>query len=179
MQLSVLGPCHRVERYGQTNPQAALVEAADASFDGRQLGTLPVKSTGAANLATDSRRLKIGQSGVLAVSPRLHGRTTEFGHEFAVRRVTAFDISYRSGHCALRSYRDHHLAGRCYRHCRPGAGDRKQPGLRVAERASLFVRNMKLSGDRLGLEWPGRIDFSADGLRFRAFPGGDGARGGI
>lgn len=33
-----------------------------------------------------------------------------------------------------------------------------------------FAANMRIAGDRLGLEWPGRVDFSADGLRFRAFP---------
>jgi hypothetical protein len=33
-----------------------------------------------------------------------------------------------------------------------------------------FVRNMRVADDRLGLEWPNRVDFSADGLRFRAFP---------
>jgi hypothetical protein len=29
---------------------------------------------------------------------------------------------------------------------------------------------MRVADDRLGLEWPNRVDFSADGLRFRAFP---------
>jgi hypothetical protein len=33
-----------------------------------------------------------------------------------------------------------------------------------------FVQNMRVAEDRLGLEWPNRVDFSADGLRFRAFP---------
>jgi hypothetical protein len=33
-----------------------------------------------------------------------------------------------------------------------------------------FMRNMRIADDRLGLEWPNRVDFSADGLRFRAFP---------
>jgi hypothetical protein len=33
-----------------------------------------------------------------------------------------------------------------------------------------FVATMTVAPDRLGLEWPNRIDFSADGLRFRAFP---------
>jgi hypothetical protein len=33
-----------------------------------------------------------------------------------------------------------------------------------------FVENMCVAADRLGLEWPNRVDFSADGLRFRAFP---------
>ena len=33
-----------------------------------------------------------------------------------------------------------------------------------------FVANMRVAEDRLGLEWPNRVDFSADGLRFRAFP---------
>lgn len=33
-----------------------------------------------------------------------------------------------------------------------------------------FAGKMRIAMDRLGLEWPGRVDFSADGLRFRAFP---------
>lgn len=33
-----------------------------------------------------------------------------------------------------------------------------------------FVDRMRVADDRLGLEWPDRVDFSADGLRFRAFP---------
>ena len=33
-----------------------------------------------------------------------------------------------------------------------------------------FVAKMRVAVDRLGLEWPNRVDFSADGLRFRAFP---------
>jgi len=33
-----------------------------------------------------------------------------------------------------------------------------------------FVGHMRVADDRLGLEWPNRVDFSADGLRFRAFP---------
>jgi hypothetical protein len=33
-----------------------------------------------------------------------------------------------------------------------------------------FAANMRVAPDRLGLEWPNNIDFSADGLRFRAFP---------
>lgn len=33
-----------------------------------------------------------------------------------------------------------------------------------------FVGNMRIAADRLGIEWPNRVDFSADGLRFRAFP---------
>jgi hypothetical protein len=33
-----------------------------------------------------------------------------------------------------------------------------------------FVEHMRVADDRLGLEWPNRVDFSADGLRFRAFP---------
>jgi hypothetical protein len=33
-----------------------------------------------------------------------------------------------------------------------------------------FAREMRIATDRLGLEWPNRVDFSADGLRFRAFP---------
>lgn len=36
--------------------------------------------------------------------------------------------------------------------------------------AAYFVANMRVATDRLGLEWPNRVDFSADGLRFRAFP---------
>jgi hypothetical protein len=33
-----------------------------------------------------------------------------------------------------------------------------------------FVEQMRVADDRLGLEWANRVDFSADGLRFRAFP---------
>lgn len=33
-----------------------------------------------------------------------------------------------------------------------------------------FAANMHVADDRLGIEWPNRVDFSADGLRFRAFP---------
>ena len=33
-----------------------------------------------------------------------------------------------------------------------------------------FAERMRIAADRLGLEWPHRVDFSADGLRFRAFP---------
>jgi hypothetical protein len=33
-----------------------------------------------------------------------------------------------------------------------------------------FAANMRIADDRLGIEWPNRVDFSADGLRFRAFP---------
>jgi hypothetical protein len=36
--------------------------------------------------------------------------------------------------------------------------------------AGYFVEKMRIATDRLGLEWPNRVDFSADGLRFRAFP---------
>lgn len=36
--------------------------------------------------------------------------------------------------------------------------------------AMYFVEKMRIAADRLGLEWPNRVDFSADGLRFRAFP---------
>jgi hypothetical protein len=36
--------------------------------------------------------------------------------------------------------------------------------------AAYFVATMRIATDRLGLEWPNRVDFSADGLRFRAFP---------
>ena len=36
--------------------------------------------------------------------------------------------------------------------------------------AAYFVGRMRIASDRLGLEWPNRVDFSADGLRFRAFP---------
>ena len=34
-----------------------------------------------------------------------------------------------------------------------------------------FAGRMRVADDRLGLEWPNGVDFSADGLRFRAFPG--------
>ncbi len=33
-----------------------------------------------------------------------------------------------------------------------------------------FREQMRIAPDRLGLEWPNRVDLSADGLRFRAFP---------
>jgi hypothetical protein len=33
-----------------------------------------------------------------------------------------------------------------------------------------FIKHMEIAEDRLGLEWPNRVDFSADGLRFMAFP---------
>lgn len=33
-----------------------------------------------------------------------------------------------------------------------------------------FVRQMCVADNRLGLEWPNRVDFSADGLRSMAFP---------
>lgn len=33
-----------------------------------------------------------------------------------------------------------------------------------------FVEKMRVADDKLGIEWPNRVDFSADGLRFRAFP---------
>ena len=33
-----------------------------------------------------------------------------------------------------------------------------------------FVNHMRVADDRLGLEWPNRVDFSADGLRFMVFP---------
>lgn len=33
-----------------------------------------------------------------------------------------------------------------------------------------FTRHMRVADDRLGLEWPDQVDFSADGLRFMAFP---------
>ena len=36
--------------------------------------------------------------------------------------------------------------------------------------ARFFVGQMRIAPDRLGLEWPNQVDFSADGLRFRAFP---------
>src|SRR5208283_5554517 len=36
--------------------------------------------------------------------------------------------------------------------------------------ATYFVERMRIATDRLGLEWPNRVDFSADGLRFRANP---------
>jgi hypothetical protein len=35
--------------------------------------------------------------------------------------------------------------------------------------ATWFVEHMRIAPDHLGLNWPGRVDFSADGLRFRAF----------
>jgi hypothetical protein len=35
---------------------------------------------------------------------------------------------------------------------------------------SFFVGQMRVANDRLGLEWPDGVDFSADGLRFMAFP---------
>ena len=33
-----------------------------------------------------------------------------------------------------------------------------------------FVAQMRIAEDRLGIEWPNGVDFSADGLRFMAFP---------
>jgi hypothetical protein len=36
--------------------------------------------------------------------------------------------------------------------------------------ATYFVAKMRMAVDRLGIEWPNHVDFSADGLRFRAFP---------
>jgi hypothetical protein len=36
--------------------------------------------------------------------------------------------------------------------------------------AGYFVDGMRIAPDRLGLAWPNSGDFSADGLRFRAFP---------
>jgi hypothetical protein len=36
--------------------------------------------------------------------------------------------------------------------------------------AAYFVGKMRVAPDRLGIEWPNRVDLSADGLRFRAFP---------
>lgn len=36
--------------------------------------------------------------------------------------------------------------------------------------SAFFVERMRVADDRLGLEWPNRVDFSADGLRFMAFP---------
>ena len=36
--------------------------------------------------------------------------------------------------------------------------------------AAYFAANMRVAEDRMGLEWPNRVDFSADGLRYRAFP---------
>ncbi len=35
------------------------------------------------------------------------------------------------------------------------------------EDADYFVGRMRITTDKLGLEWPNRVDFSADGLRFR------------
>jgi hypothetical protein len=36
--------------------------------------------------------------------------------------------------------------------------------------AAYFMEKMRVAEDRLGLAWPGDVDLSADGLRFRAFP---------
>jgi hypothetical protein len=36
--------------------------------------------------------------------------------------------------------------------------------------ATYFVTKMRIAVDRPGIEWPNGVDFSADGLRFRAFP---------
>jgi hypothetical protein len=36
--------------------------------------------------------------------------------------------------------------------------------------ATCFVARMRIATDWLGLEWSNRGDFSADGLRLRAFP---------
>ena len=33
--------------------------------------------------------------------------------------------------------------------------------------AAYFVQTMRIATDRLGLEWPNRVDFSADGLRWQ------------
>jgi hypothetical protein len=33
-----------------------------------------------------------------------------------------------------------------------------------------FVKGMRVADDGLGVEWPNRVDLSADGLRFMAFP---------
>jgi hypothetical protein len=33
-----------------------------------------------------------------------------------------------------------------------------------------FADGMRIAPDRLGLSWPNNVDFSADGLRCRAFP---------
>jgi hypothetical protein len=38
------------------------------------------------------------------------------------------------------------------------------------EDTAYFVDKMRIAPDRLGLEWPNRVDFSADGSRFRTFP---------
>jgi hypothetical protein len=35
--------------------------------------------------------------------------------------------------------------------------------------AAYFVETMTIAENGLGLEWPNRVDFSADGLRARAF----------
>jgi Protein of unknown function (DUF2442) len=46
--------------------------------------------------------------------------------------------------------------------------------------AAYFVGKMRIATDRLGLEWPNPLEFSADGLRFRAFPEeARGSRGGV
>ena len=36
--------------------------------------------------------------------------------------------------------------------------------------AVYFVEKMAIAENGLGLEWPNGVDFSADGLRVRAFP---------
>jgi len=46
----------------------------------------------------------------------------------------------------------------------------KGPVFAPLREAGFFVSQMQVAADRLGLEWPNRVDFSADGLRFRAFP---------
>ena len=46
----------------------------------------------------------------------------------------------------------------------------KGPVFAPLREAAYFMRNMRVAEDRLGIEWPNRVDFSADGLRFRAFP---------
>jgi hypothetical protein len=42
---------------------------------------------------------------------------------------------------------------------------------KAMEETTFFVTNMRTADDRPSLEWPNRVDFSAAGLRFRAFSG--------
>jgi hypothetical protein len=46
----------------------------------------------------------------------------------------------------------------------------KGPVFAAMREPGYFVEHIRIAADRLGLEWPNRVDFSADGLRFRAFP---------
>jgi hypothetical protein len=45
----------------------------------------------------------------------------------------------------------------------------KGPVFAAMQDGAYFIREMRIATDRLGLEWPNRVDFSADGLHFRAF----------